>query len=444
MPKREAAAAAGPATKRTRAPRASARASEDQGEPPAATAEAPAPAPAKRGAAPPSEAAAASPAAPSGVDHVAPSWVPRNPQLPSGTLHWDACASDCVRVAIWNITSLKSSDAKGLMRYLRAEDADVVILSETKVNAEPSHAGIDAMYRYRYWGIGEKKGYAGVALLSKIKPQSVVYGLPGFDDPSSRARMITAEFERTVVVGTYAVNAGDNLKTLDNKVRWNTALLAHLQSLPADKDIVWAGDLNVVWDDRDLAGASKKWNKSAGYTQAECDGHRHVLATARMTDAWRALHPDAVGHYTYYGWRGNCRARGAGWRIDSFIVRAWLTPGVGPRARPRAPLRDPPRDLRRQRSRPGRTCYHAHSGGGPCRTAVTGEASDTRRRRLLSTGCCGHARGGQGGANACGGGHCTCQTRGAATRGSGARACPTTRRRTRRARRAAPQTSPPQ
>ena len=94
--------------------------------------------------------ASVSPAAPSGRDHVAPAFLPRNTQLPSGTLSIDACTPGCTRIAIWNITSLKSSDNKGLMRYLHAEDADVVVLSETKVNQVPSHAGLDAMYQYRY------------------------------------------------------------------------------------------------------------------------------------------------------------------------------------------------------------------------------------------------------------------------------------------------------
>ena len=271
-------------------------------------------------------AAPSSPAAPTGNDHTAPPEIPRNTALPP-KIEYERMPEGCVRIAAWNITSLKSSDQKGLMRYLRAEDADIVVLTETKVNSDPEHAGIESVYRYRYWGIGEKKGYAGTAVLSKIRPENVTYGLPGFEDPSSKGRMITLEFPNTVVIGTYAVNAGDGLKTLCNKNKWNDAIERHIASF-AGRDVIWCGDLNVVWDDRDLAGASKKWNKAAGYTQAECDGHRRVLAANGMQDVWRVHHPDAVGHYTYYGWRGMCRSRGSGWRIDSFIVSNAAVPRV--------------------------------------------------------------------------------------------------------------------
>lgn len=261
-----------------------------------------------------------SPARPTGKDLVVRPEAPRNTALPSGTIRFAPPANNDVRIAAWNITSLKSAEQKGMMRYVSAEDAHVLFLTETKVNEVPDSAGLDSTYRYRYWGIGERKGYAGIAALSKIKPLDVTIGLPGFDSPCSKARAITLEFEKTIVIGTYAVNAGEKLKTLDNKVRWYDALRKYILSLlPRGKDLVWCGDLNVVESEIDLANATKKWDRTAGYTQTECDAQQELLAATGMKDAWRALHPDTIA-YTYHSWRGMGRSKGLGWRLDSFIV----------------------------------------------------------------------------------------------------------------------------
>lgn len=110
------------------------------------------------------------------------------------------------------------------------------------------------------------------------------------------------------------------------KQAWNAAFATYLAELDAQKPVIWCGDLNVVQDERDLAAASKKWNKSPGYTAIECDAHRELLqGTATPTakpliDVWRQQHPDAIGHYTFYGWRGFCRSKGIGWRLDSFVL----------------------------------------------------------------------------------------------------------------------------
>jgi AP endonuclease-1 len=88
------------------------------------------------------------------------------------------------------------------------------------------------------------------------------------------------------------------------KQAWNTAFAAYLAELDAKKPVVWCGDFNVVQDERDLAAASKKWNKSPGYTAIECDAHRALLegsatpSSQPLVDVWRAKHPDAVGHYS--------------------------------------------------------------------------------------------------------------------------------------------------
>ncbi|MCO5566042.1 hypothetical protein L7F22_019717 [Adiantum nelumboides] len=227
------------------------------------------------------------------------------------------------RIASWNIISLKSSMGKGLIRYIEAEDADVVFLSETKCNDVPMI--FKERYPHQTWGIGKTKGYAGVALLSKLKPIKVATGLPN-GDQDTKARLITAEFENHILCGTYVVNAGEKLKSMPAKVQWNEKFAAHLAECDKRKPTIWTGDLNVVLDPRDLSKASEKWNKSAGYTATECNHHRRVLAGTAVpgakpyVDIWRERNPDAIGHFTYFGFRGQCRQKGIGWRLDSFII----------------------------------------------------------------------------------------------------------------------------
>lgn len=88
---------------------------------------------------------------------------------------------------------------------------------------------------------------------------------------------------------------------MDTKIAWNKAFAAHLATLDAVKPVIWCGDLNVVQDERDLSAASKKWNKSPGYTAQECDDHTRLLSTTSLTDVWRHLHPTAIGHYSKSG-----------------------------------------------------------------------------------------------------------------------------------------------
>lgn len=91
---------------------------------------------------------------------------------------------------------------------------------------------------------------------------------------------------------------------MPQKQEWNNRFAQHLAKCDAQKPTIWTGDLNVVLDARDLSNASKKWNKSAGYTEIECEHHRRVLnGTASQgaqpfVDIWREKHPDAVGHYS--------------------------------------------------------------------------------------------------------------------------------------------------
>jgi AP endonuclease-1 len=170
--------------------------------------------------------------------------------------------------------------------------------------------------------------------------------LPGHPKPEiATGRIVTLEFDSFWLVGTYAVNAGDKLKTLEEKKEWNLYLERHLRDLDSrsDKGVVWTGDLNVAATDLDLSNAKKNWNKTAGYTEEETTWFRNLLnppepvasskqenppevdtdaeegdvvpAAQKFIDVWRIRHPKER-KYSYFSYRFNCREKGLGWRLD--------------------------------------------------------------------------------------------------------------------------------
>ncbi|KAF5380999.1 hypothetical protein D9615_004074 [Tricholomella constricta] len=231
-----------------------------------------------------------------------------------------------LRLATWNICGLAASQKKGFKYYVEAEDADILVLTETKVNDEPVDPVIKDRYPYRYWSISDKKTYSGTAILSKHKPLNVTKTLPGHPDPSLvKGRIITLEFETCYLIATYVVNAGTGLKTLDAKKEWNVHFEAYIRDLDKKKPVIWTGDLNVAPTELDLSNAKRNWNKTAGYTEAETTAFKHILNppadsdAGRFVDVWRHLHPEDQ-HYTYFSYRFNCREKGLGWRLDMFVL----------------------------------------------------------------------------------------------------------------------------
>lgn len=95
--------------------------------------------------------------------------------------------------------------------YIIAEDADILMLYETKVNVDSFDLALPNkdLYPHTYWGSDPKKGNAGTAILSKLKPISVVFGMPELE--GQEGRMITLEFETYYLIATYVPNAGAKL-----------------------------------------------------------------------------------------------------------------------------------------------------------------------------------------------------------------------------------------
>jgi len=178
------------------------------------------------------------------------------------------------------------------------------------------------VYPFSWWGFEkEKKGYAGVAIFSKFTPINVTAGLPTHPTPDvTKGRVVTLEFPTCFIVGCYVPNAGQGLVRLKERMLWDVAMKSWLKQLKdKGKQIIWMGDLNVCHKAIDLRNPSTN-TMSAGFTKEERAGFDEILQEVGMVDTFRKIHGEAVGMYSYYSYRFQCRIKGIGWRLDYFVT----------------------------------------------------------------------------------------------------------------------------
>lgn len=217
----------------------------------------------------------------------------------------------------WNVNGLRAALKNGFLDVLRDFDADIVALQEIKIQPDQLPDELENIPGYQaFWHSARKKGYAGTAVLSKITPLQVIYGLncQEFDD---EGRVLTLEYPDFYFVNIYSPNAQPELKRLSFKQDFNRALLAFLNHLRASKSVVLCGDLNVAHKEIDLANP-KANVKNPGFSEQE-RAWMEEITTAGYLDTFRKFN-QSPGQYTWWSYRFNARAKNVGWRIDYFIV----------------------------------------------------------------------------------------------------------------------------
>lgn len=227
----------------------------------------------------------------------------------------------------WNVNGIRSIVKKDFLKDLQAMDPDILCLQETKAGFDDVKLALELVEGYEVFINSSKarKGYSGTAILTKVPPINVTYDM-GIDEHDQEGRVITAEFEEFFLVTVYVPNAGEGLKRLDYRARWDEDFTNYLISLNEIKPVVMCGDLNVAHTEIDIARAKENYNRSAGYTQIEIDGFERLLE-AGFVDTFRHMYPEEV-KYTYWNYIFNSRAKNLGWRIDYFLVSEELMPNV--------------------------------------------------------------------------------------------------------------------
>ena len=248
-----------------------------------------------------------------------------------------------MKLISWNIDSLNAaltSDSaraklsQDVLLTLVAEDADIIAIQETKLSAKgPTKKHLEVLAEFfpgyeNTWRSSvepARKGYAGTMFLYK-KELTPTVTFPEIGAPSTmdvEGRIITLEFDDFFVTQVYTPNAGDGLKRLEERQIWDAKYADYLARLDQQKPVLATGDYNVAHKEIDLANP-KTNTMNAGFTKEERAKFDQVVSSG-LVDAFRYLHPDTVGAYSWWSYMGGARARNIGWRIDYFVVSEVLT-----------------------------------------------------------------------------------------------------------------------
>jgi exodeoxyribonuclease III len=233
-----------------------------------------------------------------------------------------------LRVVTLNVNGIRSAAKKGLFRWLAAQKADVVCLQEIKAHdadLEPAMRSPGGLHGHFAHAL--KKGYAGVALYSRARPDAVRegFGAKEFDD---EGRCLEARFGGLSVISVYLPSGSAGPHRQASKFRFLEAFLPHLKKLKrSGREVILCGDWNIAHQPIDL----KNWRsnqKNSGFLPEERAWLTRVLGEAGFVDVFRRLNakPD---QYTWWSNRGQAWAKNVGWRIDYQIA----TPGIAARAR---------------------------------------------------------------------------------------------------------------
>jgi exodeoxyribonuclease III len=234
-----------------------------------------------------------------------------------------------MRIITANLNGIRSANTKGFFTWMLAQNADVVCVQETKIQAVQMTADFLAPAGYvGHFHYAQKAGYSGVGVYTKAAPSLVKIG---FDDGEfdAEGRMVHVDLPNVTVVSAYFPSGSSGDERQAAKFRFLNTFLPHLHSLQATckaagRGLVVCGDVNIAHAEIDL----KNWKgnlKNSGFTPPERAWMTALFADHAMVDTWRTLYPSDPG-YTWWSNRGAAYEKDVGWRIDYQLASADFAP----------------------------------------------------------------------------------------------------------------------
>lgn len=219
----------------------------------------------------------------------------------------------------WNVNGIRAVIKKGFYDFMNEYNPDIICIQETKAHKEQVELNLPN-YPYQFWNSAIKKGYSSTAIFSKIEPLNVIYDI-GIEEHDQEGRVITLEFDNYYLVTVYTPNSKRELLRLEYRQVWDREFLKFIKNLEQHKPVIFCGDLNVAHKEIDLK--NPKTNRlNPGFTDEERNGFSNIV-NSDFIDTFREFNKDG-GHYTWWSYMFQARAKDIGWRIDYFCISRLL------------------------------------------------------------------------------------------------------------------------
>jgi len=224
-----------------------------------------------------------------------------------------------MRIISYNVNGIRAAIKKGFIDWLKTNPADVICLQETKaVQGDVDVKQLEALGFHHYWFSAQKKGYSGVAVFTKIKPDKVEYG-NGHGPSDDEGRVIQLDFKDIKLINAYFPSGTSGDERQDFKYKWLDEFNGWLNKLKKKTPkLILCGDYNIAHKEIDIHDP-KGNKKSSGFLPEEREWMTKFLDNG-WVDAFREFHPEPH-RYSWWSQRfPTVRLQNKGWRIDYFTV----------------------------------------------------------------------------------------------------------------------------
>ena len=224
-----------------------------------------------------------------------------------------------MKIISYNLNGIRAAMGKGLLEWIKSEDADIYCFQELKANVEDINSAAFEELGYNcYWFSAQKKGYSGVGIITKEKPHEVEYGC-GMEQADFEGRVLQLKFNNFHLINTYfpSGSSGDERQGYKMEFLEDYINLLNAKLQEQNSQLIVAGDYNICHKEIDIHDP-KGNKKSSGFLPEERAWMDRFFETG-MVDSFRLINQEPH-QYTWWSYRFNSRSKNKGWRIDYINV----------------------------------------------------------------------------------------------------------------------------